>query len=424
MANLFSKWILMGLTCSVLCMAQNKYIPHVTRAGGGFSTEFWLVNTQQDELLFTMTGFSQDGATTMEAHRTLAADETQRVSLAALFGEADIAWIRFADDVGVEVTAVYRAQGEDKVSAHTHQATAAAQRWRIYAGDQGLVWDGLALINPNSEASSFTYHAFDEAGNAVGTITPFAPLMPFAKDLHILSDSFPGAAYYEVSSQLPLAVTSLRGDLGTSERLWVNPALALSPAGEETTTFEITFQAAWSEETHPEAYVGISNPHFSPLGGATHQSGEVFWAPDMLASPGLVSVAETGNISTFENEVQAAINEGSADQFIAIRRNIASPGTASVTVRVHRDFPLLTLATMIAPSPDWFVGVHGFNLRPDGQWLNEASVDLKPYDAGTRENNVFQLFGPRTQPVAPISLKTDAPLGGTTMGQLILRRIP
>ena len=38
---------------------------------------------------------------------------------------------------------------------------------------------------------------------------------------------------------------------------------------------------------------------------------------------------------------------------------------------------------MIAPSPDWFVGIHGVDLRPGGVWAREIVVDLDPYDSGT-----------------------------------------
>jgi hypothetical protein len=38
---------------------------------------------------------------------------------------------------------------------------------------------------------------------------------------------------------------------------------------------------------------------------------------------------------------------------------------------------------MIAPSPDWFVGVSGLSLFEEGAWVEEKVVELFPYDAGT-----------------------------------------
>jgi hypothetical protein len=44
----------------------------------------------------------------------------------------------------------------------------------------------------------------------------------------------------------------------------------------------------------------------------------------------------------------------------------------------------MSLVTMIGPSPDWFVGVSGFDLcLSNCTWMEDASFDLFPYDAGT-----------------------------------------
>ncbi|MFO1512860.1 MAG: spondin domain-containing protein [Verrucomicrobiota bacterium] len=45
-------------------------------------------------------------------------------------------------------------------------------------------------------------------------------------------------------------------------------------------------------------------------------------------------------------------------------------------------FPV-TLVSMIAPSPDWFVGVDGLSLIADGQWATNKVVTLYGKDAGT-----------------------------------------
>lgn len=44
----------------------------------------------------------------------------------------------------------------------------------------------------------------------------------------------------------------------------------------------------------------------------------------------------------------------------------------------------MSLVTMIGPSPDWFVGVSGYDLCTSNcTWMEEADFDLFPYDAGT-----------------------------------------
>lgn len=41
------------------------------------------------------------------------------------------------------------------------------------------------------------------------------------------------------------------------------------------------------------------------------------------------------------------------------------------------------------PSPDWFVGVDSLNLCEGGQWKQEVTLDLQPYDAGTDSGFTF-----------------------------------
>ena len=63
---------------------------------------------------------------------------------------------------------------------------------------------------------------------------------------------------------------------------------------------------------------------------------------------------------------------------------VSSPGKLTdIQVSVNHDNPLVSIVTMIAPSPDWFVGVYGENLCDEttGKFKNEASFDLGPWDS-------------------------------------------
>jgi hypothetical protein len=68
---------------------------------------------------------------------------------------------------------------------------------------------------------------------------------------------------------------------------------------------------------------------------------------------------------------------------------------------------------MIAPSPDWFVGVSGLSLRSGDLWIDELVVDLDPYDAGTDSGISFGDPDSNTNPQDPISLITGFPFTGT-----------
>ena len=62
-----------------------------------------------------------------------------------------------------------------------------------------------------------------------------------------------------------------------------------------------------------------------------------------------------------------------------------SPGGVSLTFpeAMRRDFPLVTLVSMIAPSPDWFVGGDSLSLIENGEWVTSKVVTLYGFEAGT-----------------------------------------
>ena len=64
---------------------------------------------------------------------------------------------------------------------------------------------------------------------------------------------------------------------------------------------------------------------------------------------------------------------------------------------------------MIAPSPDWFIGVHDLPLFDDGQWVEDLSVDLFPYDAGTEDGTGYSTGNPASNPKVNIFRITGAP---------------
>jgi len=186
-------------------------------------------------------------------------------------------------------------------------------------------------------------------------------------------------------------------------------------------SYTLTFDVTWSETTHPLNFP--PNPHWSGLIGGTHNDQVDFWEVGQLASTGIQWMAEFGSQSPLDDEVDAAITAGNADQVIAGAVLWNSPGTVSVTFTASQDFPLLTLVSMIAPSPDWFVGVAGLDLFPGGSWVDEIEVDLWPYDAGTDSGANYTSGNQPTNPHVPIFLKTDGPFaGGVQLGTFTITR--
>lgn len=178
---------------------------------------------------------------------------------------------------------------------------------------------------------------------------------------------------------------------------------------DDTTTYSVTFQSTWSSDTHPTDYPGAS-AHFSGLIGATHNALVEFWKPGLVASEGIESMAETGSKTILTNEINLAIENGTVGQIISGSGLSTTPGATQLTIQVNRSFPLVTLVSMIAPSPDWFVGVRGLSLISDGQWQDEVSVSLFAYDSGTDSGSTYASLNSDTQPAEVISRLEEGPV--------------
>jgi len=145
--------------------------------------------------------------------------------------------------------------------------------------------------------------------------------------------------------------------------------------------YEVTFNALWSEEIHPDDFP--PNPHFSGLIGASHNDKVYFWRLGELASPGIKNMAEIGSKSPLNEEIGFSVLNRNALDIISGSGINPSPGSTSGTFKVSENFPLVSLVTMIAPSPDWFVGVDSLSLYGNDSFVDEKTIVLYAYDAGT-----------------------------------------
>ena len=177
---------------------------------------------------------------------------------------------------------------------------------------------------------------------------------------------------------------------------------------EDLAQYELVFEATWSAETHPNAFP--PNPHFSGLIGATHNSEIAFWQPGELASPGIESMAETGSKSPLTTEIEREITFSRAEFELSGGGISPSPGSRSLSFEISEAFPLVSVVSMIAPSPDWFVGVHSLRLCDELGWAEEIIVDLLPWDSGTDSGIFYTSLNSNTNPPEPIALLTGVPV--------------
>ena len=77
---------------------------------------------------------------------------------------------------------------------------------------------------------------------------------------------------------------------------------------------------------------------------------------------------------------------------------------------------------MIAPSPDWIVGINSISLlNSEGNWIEEIVIDLYPYDAGTDSGLDYSSPNMDTDPQDPISsLQGVMPFSTAPMGTLTI----
>lgn len=195
----------------------------------------------------------------------------------------------------------------------------------------------------------------------------------------------------------------------------------LDPAP-DSAVYRIVFDATWSARTHPTDFP--AGPHFSPLIGGVHSDRASFWEVGGTSSPGMESMAETGATRLLSDEID---DEMPDNAFALIRGSgSGSPGRVAIwDVVVRQDYPLVTLVTMIAPSPDWFVGVTGYSLLNGvGRWTDERKVVLYPLDAGTDDGTGYTSANDDTSPREPIgNLRGLKPFSKEQIGTFTLTRV-
>ncbi len=186
---------------------------------------------------------------------------------------------------------------------------------------------------------------------------------------------------------------------------------------EYTAQYKVTFFAEWSATSHPIDYP--NSAHFSPLVGNTHNMSGGIWQDNGIASNGMEQMAETGGTSMLNIEIINSIDGGNSETLI-LGPDADGVDTIEMIIEISHSHPMFSMVTMIAPSPDWFIGVHDIDLKPNGVWLSDLSIDLFPYDAGTQDGSRFFPAGSNTSPREPIATITESPFpNGVRLGRFV-----
>ena len=164
------------------------------------------------------------------------------------------------------------------------------------------------------------------------------------------------------------------------------------------------------------------------------------WGCGEVVTPGMEDMAETGriDISLFD-EVTPFLAAGSVDSLIEVREFTGPavgdvPGELEFEIVVNQTHPLVSMVSMLGPSPDWFVGVDGQSLLVGDEvqeWTESLAVPLPLYDGGSKSDVIPVMGGPDIIPPNPVSLVAYDTATGTYLpsteeqivGELVFTRI-
>lgn len=154
-------------------------------------------------------------------------------------------------------------------------------------------------------------------------------------------------------------------------------------------SYAVVNDCMWNSVNQPTDYP--DNAHWSPLCGTTHNAEASLYTLGGIATDGVKLVAETGDCSTLKGEIDACVEADKCGEYFRYPCEPFSGTCISEgSVNVTQGYPYISMMSMVAPSPDWIVGVDSFAMCKDGYWVPEYSRDLFPIDAGTDGGKTFK----------------------------------
>lgn len=174
------------------------------------------------------------------------------------------------------------------------------------------------------------------------------------------------------------------------------PVIAPAPIPaplEASASYRMIITGTWSMPQHS---VPAGN-HFTNFVGMVHSSAAYMFHLGTPASLGVENVAEQGYDAPLNGEIDNYISSGKAlNKFLIALPGIT--GSQNTLINLSAGHSLVSFASMIAPSPDWFAGLDSYNLVQSGKWVTDITVNVPGLDAGTEDGDVFGYNNPPTNP--------------------------
>lgn len=184
------------------------------------------------------------------------------------------------------------------------------------------------------------------------------------------------------------------------------PDAVLTLPGDTTVSYTVRLHVSWSERLHPNWYP--RGAHISPMVAWSHRLKDTLFQTGSIASEGMEIMAESGGTRTLVQEIENITRTGAILSHNT-GRVFNAPGEDTIQMTMARNVPYITVVSMIAPSPDWFIAARNVELYKNGRWLERVSVPAALYDAGTDSGPEFTSANDDTDPKEPISRLRNPP---------------
>ncbi len=176
----------------------------------------------------------------------------------------------------------------------------------------------------------------------------------------------------------------------------------LSFSSDDEVTYRLTIKGNFKKSVQGKKYFP-SNPHFSPIVAVTHNKAYQLFPLGSKSTKGVKDVAETGNPAELLFEIQKA---QSKKIILNYNTTTAFDGDEEVSllVKVNKKNPYISLISMIAPSPDWVVGINKLRVLKQGKSMRKKKILLYAIDAGTDSGRVYSSSDSPTHPQRRIGI--------------------
>lgn len=165
--------------------------------------------------------------------------------------------------------------------------------------------------------------------------------------------------------------------------------------------YKVTFVSNWGSDQNQINFP--LNPHTGNMFLTVSNDDFNLFQVGQLASKAISNTSMYGTIDDLMNMVK---NDRNVDS-VYTAPVLETPGDHTFIITPDANYRYLSFVTMIAPSPDWFTGVTGFDLVQNMRWIQQAVIPLFVFDAGTDSGTKFNMEHFIKARPDPITLKND-----------------